>query len=262
MKLLVLLAVAATLEAGLLHAELSSEPAVSAALQKSWQDPHVKESLHRAINMYPVLGQDNSALHREFLKAAIQRALKGLNDPNWPVIVATSTASKMGIAAMAPMAAPAASAAPVSTPAPTTSLAAAPTVRVRVEPVRPSSANEPTREELERLNLRSIKRGMSGAIESAIAPDGVAVGPNGVRSFAEELSLEQARKLPQRRKHLSRDMESVTSVFEKKYFDEHGIYPTDAEVQEELRKETETQQILAELRALRDEVANLKNEHR
>jgi hypothetical protein len=247
---------------GSAHAELSSEPAISATLQKSWQDPRVKASLHRAINMYPALGQDESPLHREFLKAAIQRATKGLNDPNWPVIVATSTASKMGIFATAPAAAPAASAAPVSTPVGATSLSVAPTVRVRVEPVRPVSAADPMREEIERLNLHSVKRSMSGEIESAIAPDGVRVGAREARSFSEELSLERTRKLPPRRKHLNHEMDAVASVFEKKYFDEHGIYPTEAEVQEEIRKETETQQILTELRALRDEVANLKNERR
>src|SRR5438094_6608877 len=53
------LAIVAVFASCSIHAELSSEPAVAQALRKSWEDPRVKESLRRAINMYPALGQQD-----------------------------------------------------------------------------------------------------------------------------------------------------------------------------------------------------------
>ena len=46
------LAIVAVFASCSIHAELSSEPAVAQALRKSWEDPRVKESLRRAINMF------------------------------------------------------------------------------------------------------------------------------------------------------------------------------------------------------------------
>lgn len=250
MKLFFLLAALLSFSASsLLYAELGldRESQMAAALHKSWQNPQVKDSLRRAITLYPSLGKEGTALHREFLKGTFELAPQNLSNPNWPILLAVSMASKMGITPSAIQ------------------------VRARVEPARQKSGipsdtvenRELTREEIERLNLRSIKRGISGAIESGIAPDGVRVGLDGERSFAEELSLEKARKLPQRRKRMgNREAENVAVNFEKAYFAENGVYPPEADVQEEVRKEIQTQQILHELRALRDEVSSLRTERR